>query len=378
MTQAIASNIMNNLGELPVNSAVTDNVSADFEAIFDKTMTLGDIKNVLLEGASELTDFKEILNHVSNEVNVENSLDLTLARDINEIITQLKNAVTDSELNEEITDIAEDKGSDDDKAEPVFEQLLVVMDTSRAADFSVNNTKVQEDVVQEVEIPEQPEVKLPEKSENKDNNNSESELSLDEEMLKELNIESVKAETDTSDDGASLMQKQSPQEQAVKVMLNHSTETFDTKIQQASPAVQAKPVEVTSTNIMEQISKQMEALQNNSRVSIVLNPESMGKVTIQLVKSPEGLSAQFTTTTQEARDLLMKGMDGLKETLTAHGVGVDNVSVKVSDSQKSEYNSDWTEQEGSRGGNKEQGGQRKEEKERGLFEKMMAQENEKK
>jgi hypothetical protein len=36
------------------------------------------------------------------------------------------------------------------------------------------------------------------------------------------------------------------------------------------------------------------------------------------------------------------------------------------------YNQDWTEQEGSRGGNKEQGRSNKDEKEKGLFEKMMA------
>ena len=54
-------------------------------------------------------------------------------------------------------------------------------------------------------------------------------------------------------------------------------------------------------------------------------------------------------------------------------MAVDNVSVKVADSQKSEYNQDWTEQDGSRGGNKRQGQPNRDEKEKGLFEKMMAQ-----
>ena len=67
----------------------------------------------------------------------------------------------------------------------------------------------------------------------------------------------------------------------------------------------------------------------------------------------------------------MKGLDGLKETLTAHGVSCDNISVKVSDSQKSEYQEDWTEQDGSEGGNANQQQAKKEEKEKGLFEKTM-------
>lgn len=61
---------------------------------------------------------------------------------------------------------------------------------------------------------------------------------------------------------------------------------------------------------------------------MVLNPESLGKVSIQLINTKEGLSAQFTVATQEARNLIMKGLDGLKDTLMSHGVSVDNVSVK--------------------------------------------------
>ena len=91
------------------------------------------------------------------------------------------------------------------------------------------------------------------------------------------------------------------------------------------------------------------------------------------MSTKDGLTAQFTVTTQEARDLLTKGLDGLKESLGAHGVAVDNVSIKLADAQKSEYNQDWTEQEGSRGGNKEQRNSEREEKQKGLFEKMMAQ-----
>ena len=75
-------------------------------------------------------------------------------------------------------------------------------------------------------------------------------------------------------------------------------------------------------------------------VKMVLNPESLGKVSIQLINTKEGLSAQFTVATQEARNLIMKGLDGLKDTLMSHGVSVDNVSVKINDAQESEYNAD--------------------------------------
>ena len=55
------------------------------------------------------------------------------------------------------------------------------------------------------------------------------------------------------------------------------------------------------------------------------------------------MSAQFTVATQEAREVLMKGIEGLKDNLMSHGINVDNVSIKLSDTQKSEYKQDWTE-----------------------------------
>ena len=211
-------------------------------------------------------------------------------------------------------------------------------------------------------------------------NITELETILDEESLKDLNIESLKAETDTSSQqGDSLLQHQSLQEQGVKAILAGEVEAFELKTTDSNinlntqQTVQTKTIDINPSRIIEQVTKQMQGMQHGSKVNIVLNPESLGKVNVQLMTTKEGLTAQFTVTTQEARDLLMKGLEGLKDSLLSHGVGVDNVSVKVSDAQKSDYNSDWTEQDGSRGGNKDQGRSNKEEKEKGLFEKMMAQ-----
>ena len=174
------------------------------------------------------------------------------------------------------------------------------------------------------------------------------------------------------------MQRQTPEEVAIKTMIDKDTEIFDVRVDrvQTTQTVQvnsSKPVEVNASRILEQITKQMEGLQSGSKVNIVLNPESLGKVNVQLLSTKEGLMAQLTVTTQEAKDILMKGLDGLKDTLLAQGVNVDNVSVKVADTQKSEYEQDWTEQEGSKGGNKGQRNPDREEKEKGAFEKMMAQ-----
>ena len=88
--------------------------SSNFDAIFDKSIdkvrekvadkltsfekkinnTLQDVRKaekLVVEGnATEWVDFKNILKEITGEANVETSLDLTLARDINDIISQLK------------------------------------------------------------------------------------------------------------------------------------------------------------------------------------------------------------------------------------------------------------------------------------------------
>ena len=199
---------------------------------------------------------------------------------------------------------------------------------------------------------------------------------VDEETLKELNIESIEVETSNDDSSADdFMQNQTPEEHGIKAMLNTQPDFAEvkTEIQTSVQAAQkvSQTTQTTSDKIIEQISKQMENLQNGSKVNLIMNPESLGKVSIQLINTEEGLSAQFTVATQDAKNLIMKGLDGLKETLLAHGVNVDNVTVKLSEAQEGEYNSDWTEQEGSRGGNKEQN-QNKQNKEQENFEQMMS------
>lgn len=404
----------------------------DFKDVLDskvktKKTTISEVKNGekgSIDADSQTTaDFKTVLKEFTEDSNIETALDLTLAKDMGEIISQLKDAVEDTaqaiEENSEdlISDIEINVDSliteeddekltmdiptqdlvtleDDSKDVEIkipFEQVLTFVDKSIVVDKEIQTIEqvAENDTLSLAETFNNTQSEIIEFTENitnevvktdstikTDSNNIE--LNIDEEILKDLKIETLSAESDTSN-GETLMQNQTAEEHSVKVMINQDVESFDVKLdsvsnQQKDYATTAKPVEISPSKFIDQISKHIENLQNGSKVNIVLNPESLGKVNIQLMTTKDGLTAQFTVTTQEARDLLMKGLDGLKETLTSHGVGVDNISVKVADSQKSEYNQDWTEQEeGSRGGNKGQQNPDREEKEKGLFEKMMAQ-----
>lgn len=404
MTQAII-NTLNNLEDTLLNNNKVQNPSmdksgVDFEKVFEnkalksETKTLGDLKSEKPAiNTDKLEDFREFLKKATSEANVESSLDLTLARDINEIISQLKDAVEEvsegekSNLEENLLTVPETENSTEEDSEVAFEQLIALVErvlpnktstlqegfatlkeTDKSLDETVSFEQADIEVLTETSADE---ITRP------DDLLQNLETSLDEEALKELKIESISAETGNSD-GESLMQNQTPEEQAVKAMLQQEIESFDIKVEKAlniqnSNNAQPKTADINPSKIIDQITKQLEGLYNNSKVNIVLNPEALGKVNIQLMSTKEGLMAQFTVNTPEARDLLMKGLDGLKDSLLSHGVNVDNVSVKMNEAQKSEYNQDWTEQEGSRGGNKGQSHPEQEEKQKGLFEKMMAQ-----
>ena len=369
--------------------------------------------------AEEGEAFTEIISQAVDESSAESALDLTLARDINEIISELKEAAgmpaeeeAEESENPEGEKLASDTESETIESEDAENMEIKDLDalmpagTEPVTYSQVKDNSGDEDILNEDTITLNNKTVSAETDTNSfessmdfdifetetstgnqtadKTNSSESDFEniLEDDKLKELNIESIEADSKTaSDEGSSLMDNQSPQEQAVKAMLHSDGEHFDLSVTKTNqPAqtqtVQAKTTDITPSKIIEQITKQMEGLFNNSKVNIVLNPESLGRVQIQLVNSSDGLSAHFTVGSNEVKDLLMKGLDGLKDTLASHGVGVDNVSVKVSNTQKEADTPDWAEQEGSRGGNKGQSQPDREEKEKGLFEKMMAQTDE--
>ena len=395
MTQALFDSL-NSIQTTLSNERAADKVATsdmgktnEFQKIFDSQnnevssqsspSTIGDIKNSTTTNGSssdELAELKKILEDATRDANEESALDLTLAKDINDVISQLKDSL---DYVDESTDKTEDETSEGlalVDSSLLFEQVLSCINKDEVAlpQANVENTDDLNTVTDEV-------IELVSETVSDESDVTESgediTTTLDDEAIKELNIESIEAETDSEMADDSLMNKQSAEEHSVKAMLNQDSVTFDLKvdkpIEAQNPQASAKPVEVSSNKIIEQITKQMEGLYNNSKVNIVLNPESLGKVNIQLINTKDGLTAQFMVTTQDAKDLLMKGLDGLRESLTAHGVGVENVSVKLNNTKKSENNQNWTEQDGSRGGNKGQDQPNREEKEKGLFEKMMAQ-----
>lgn len=391
--------LLNSINNIPnttaqLNSAASDNVSkTDFEKLFDKQQSLA--SNDKRPEDNTKDDDEE---SSEKAVSPNDTFAGSVAYDIRQLIAFLKSAGDDTSSNTEETEVQNIDGTETLDADEITKKLLNLEEEYDDKKKDDGETEVKSELEVETQTDdltnnnidsflEDFEVTTEEVQSNSETQTTSKEVSketeqslediIDEDQLKELKIESIEAETSDSTGEDDIMQNQTPEEQGVKAMLQADADFAEVKTE-AKPAqtVQntTKPTsssEVTSNKIIEQITKQMEGMYNGSKVNMVLNPESLGKVSIQLINTKEGLSAQFTVATQEARNLIMKGLDGLKDTLMSHGVSVDNVSVKINDAQKSEYNADWTEQEGSRGGNKEQGSQ-KEQRGKEQFEQMMS------
>lgn len=354
------NNLQGTLGSMKEN--VTNNISNFAKNAGEKITQAASVDNVY----QDIQDLMAMLNPENSDDNAETAEATDSISEVTDnaaIISTIQNMIQPQQA------ILQNNDNTDEVEVNLDDELSVTLNgkdlDSFLSDFGINNAAEEEVAI----------VKPAVQTDEVEDAKSLEEL-VDEDTLKELNIESIEVET-SNDDASSddFMQNQTPEEHGIKAMLNTQSDFAEIKAEtQASAQTTQKTSQVsqtTSDKIIEQISKQMENLQNGSRVNLIMNPESLGKVSIQLINTEEGLSAQFTVATQDAKNLIMKGLDGLKETLLAHGVNVDNVTVKLNEAQDSKYNSDWTEQEGSRGGNKEQN-QSRQNKEQEDFEQMMS------
>ena len=402
MTQALLNNLIsNNQQSFSDKLSAKDFTQSDFQNVLDKQTSLQTKANAVKDSIGKMkktteNNFQKLQDKIQEtyrEVGSEAALELSLADAGNAGTTGSATEAAEQDNDTEavlqnlvqplVEQIAEQVEQVEDTVKNVAEKVIENVSETLENELNVTINGIDLDKMLEDfgfnNTDDLPEI-MPLKAENAEESEGKTlEELVDEDTLRELNIESVETDTSSGEEESSdLMQNQTAEEQGIKASLQQADANFGelkTDSTQSNVSLQAtKPTgnsDVTPSKIIDQISKQMENMNTGSKVNIVLNPESLGKVSVQLINTKEGLSAQFTVATQDAKNLIMKGLDGLKDSLLAQGVNVDNVTVKLSETQESEYNADWTEQEGSRGGNKEQGS-RKGQKEKERFEEMMS------
>lgn len=106
------------------------------------------------------------------------------------------------------------------------------------------------------------------------------------------------------------------------------------------PQMQQSIQDIPDVDIMEQMRTKIAINSKNGlqKMTFGLTPESLGKVTVEIVKNQNGLSAQILPENPQAKEILDKNLDGLKSTLQSQGVNVNNVNVKISETNSSSNN----------------------------------------
>lgn len=146
--------------------------------------------------------------------------------------------------------------------------------------------------------------------------------------------------TDSSGDGS--LADGEANEQILKVPTEDTTKTTSEqnifgqsidKVKTLNPALMAKNVqgkELNHSDILSQVNAKFDELQKNgnSKVSIVLRPESLGKVSIEIMNTKEGIIAKMSTDNPQAKEVFDKNMESLKSSLSAQGVNVSNIKVE--------------------------------------------------
>ena len=190
------------------------------------------------------------------------------------------------------------------------------------------------------------------------------------ELKKNFFTSSVSEDVEPVDTQADIKNMQTVETVSVhKVHSQQSTMTVGTQ----TTASASNQVNISKEDVLAQIHSKLQMMNStsNAKLTMVLNPESLGKVSIQLINTKDGLTAELQVASQTVKDILDSNLSNLKDTLSAQGVQVNDMSVKVSQSENN-ADMDYTEQEGNGGNKQEQDKHNQEQEKEKEFEKMFS------
>lgn len=175
--------------------------------------------------------------------------------------------------------------------------------------------------------------------------------------LKELNIESTQLETDldsSNEDNSASEDNQNFSQFFGETSAKYNFENTNNisfnqsiKIDNVSQMNIANKLNqnvssenISKENILNQITNKLENLNDSqSKVNIVLRPENLGRLQLEIVSDKNGtISANLTATNEDVKQLLEKSINELKNSLNSQGVNVSNINIKVENTNQASNN----------------------------------------
>lgn len=149
-------------------------------------------------------------------------------------------------------------------------------------------------------------------------------------------------------DGQNQNQKQNQQElksnisqvQVISSDENNLQKIDLQKTSQFDKILNTKQTQTLENSVLNQLKDKISSdiSTNKSQVSIVLRPDNLGKVNINLVSQNGVLTAQITAENSQVKDILTKGLETLRQNMAEQGINVGKMVVNVQESSSSNQN----------------------------------------
>ena len=148
-----------------------------------------------------------------------------------------------------------------------------------------------------------------------------------------------KNQTQSNQNQNNSMQQGNAAEQIAKFSVDNAdtsvsgTEGFLNKLE-AKLSASSKSVSQNSflnkSDIMSQINAKFTEMQQagQNKVSMILQPENLGKVSVEIMNSKDGIVAKMTTDNQQVKELFDRNIEALKSNLSSQGVNVNNIKIE--------------------------------------------------
>ncbi len=194
----------------------------------------------------------------------------------------------------------------------------------------------------------------------------EDKVDIEQQMLDDMNVQIDEVSSSQTSSNSNNQNYTTAQDEVIKLQIQNAdndsntpvTFTFDKTIKNTNPNSQIRlegvTKELNANDILSQIGSKFEQLKDGSstKITMTLRPNDLGRVTIELLSTANGITTNIIAQNSQVKELLDKNIDILKQQLAQQGVNVQNVQVKtVEQNSQANLNNSYNDRNGEQGQN---------------------------
>lgn len=194
----------------------------------------------------------------------------------------------------------------------------------------------------------------------------EDKVDIEQQMLDDMNVQIDEVSSSQTSSNSNNQNYTTAQDEVIKLQIQNAdndsntpvTFTFDKTIKNTNPNSQIRlegvTKELNANDILNQIGSKFEQLKDGSstKITMTLRPNDLGRVTIELLSTANGITTNIIAQNSQVKELLDKNIDILKQQLAQQGVNVQNVQVKtVEQNSQANLNNSYNDRNGEQGQN---------------------------